>query len=105
MWRTIVLVPLFLSVGCAARPVTPVAISQPGDSAMDCAALDAAFVHANATAASYAKRDADLETKNVVGAIIIGAPGIDLTREEQIQARAWVDRARYLSQLKSRKGC
>lgn len=96
---------LLVAAGCAARVVTPVSMSQPSDATLDCAALDGAIAQANTNAGSYAKRDADLETKNAVGAILIGAPAIDLTREEQIQHRAWLDRARYLSQLRVQKRC
>lgn len=90
---------------CPARQITPIALSQPGDAAMDCAALDRAIESTARQAAEMAKLDTELERRNVVGAILFGAPAIDLTREEQIQYRALADRTRHLSTLKAQKPC
>lgn len=90
---------------CAARPVTPVAMSQPGDAALDCAALSREIEGTARRAAEMARLDQELERRNVVGAILFGAPAIDLTREEQIQFRALADRTRHLTNLKAQKSC
>lgn len=91
--------------GCAARPVIPIAMSQPGDAALDCAALDRAIEATARRAAEMARLDRDLEQRNVIGAILFGAPAIDLTREEQIQYRALADRTRHLTILKAQNRC
>lgn len=90
---------------CPARQITPVALSQPGDAAMDCAALDRAIEATARQAAEMAKLDTELERRNIVGGILVGAPAIDLTREEQVQYRALADRTRHLTLLKAQKPC
>ena len=90
---------------CAARPVTPIALSQPGDAALDCAGLDREIASLGEQAVAMGARDRELERRNVIGAILFGAPAIDLTREEQIQFRAMQDRARHLADMKARKPC
>lgn len=95
----------FLLAACPARQITPTALTQPGDAAMDCGALDRAIEATARQAAEMARLDTELERRNIVGAILIGAPAIDLTREEQIQYRALADRTRHLSALKAQKQC
>ena len=96
---------VLLLAACAARHVTPVAMSQPADAALDCPALEREIDATARQAAEMARLDRELEQRNVVGAILFGAPAVDLTREEQIQYRALVDRTRYLTQLKAQKSC
>lgn len=105
MHHGVALAAALLMAGCAARPVLPIALSQPGDAEMTCAALEREIEATAARAAEMARLDRDLERRNVVGAILFGAPAIDLTREEQIQYRALVDRTRHLSQMKARRPC
>ena len=105
MRTTMLCLALLALSSCAARPVTPIAMSQPGDAALDCAALDREIDATARRAAEMARLDQELERRNVVGAILFGAPAIDLTREEQIQYRALADRTRHLTNLKAQKPC
>jgi hypothetical protein len=100
-----------LLLGCAARTVRPVAMSQPGDATLSCAAIDAQMANNATAAADFLHRDQQLEGRNAaaVGAsLLIGLPAValmDLTREEQIQFRALSDRNQHLQSLKDTKPC
>ncbi|HEY2835089.1 MAG TPA: hypothetical protein VGI89_00875 [Rhizomicrobium sp.] len=99
--------------GCAARTVVPVQMAQAGDEALDCAALGREIAENEKAAAIFIKQDKRVEqantAKNVGGAI----PGLglflvlstDLSNEEQIKARALIDRDERLRFLAKRKGC
>ena len=107
-WR---LAALLLLAGCAARPVTPVQMAQPGDSGLDCGALDTQ-IKANAIkAAELLGKDKEVEDANtgkvIASFIFSGLIGlsVDLTREEQIVMRSLQDRNQRLDALSRQKGC
>jgi hypothetical protein len=98
---------------CAAREVTPVAMSQPGDDALSCDAL-AQQIAANETArAVYIRKDKDVENGNIAKGVGSAAPFVgpliagstDLSNEEQVKARALADRNQQLTYLSKQKGC
>ena len=100
-----------LSGGCAARVVVPVAVSQPGDPALDCAQITTEMRANRAAAERYALADKRLEQSNVaagVASAVVGWPALlamDLTREEQIQVRALADRNARLEAMGQGKEC
>lgn len=114
MFRKIVLAVWALSLaGCAAREVTPVAMSQPGDDALTCDALNAQIAANSASQAAYEKKDKQVENANVAKGVGGAAPFVgpiiaastDLSNEEQVKARALADRDEQLKYLAKRKGC
>jgi hypothetical protein len=98
-------------VGCAARPVTPVAISQPGDATLTCAGIDTARRDNALRAAELLKRDREVESANtgkMIAAVVFSgwiAMSIDLSREEQITMRSLLDRNTRLDDLARENGC
>ena len=110
--RAAVLCCLFVCA-CAAREVTPVAMSQAGDDQLGCAEIDQQ-IKANAeTETGLIGQDKKVEQANVaknVGAMIpyVGialVASTDLSNSEQVRARALADRNQELSYLSSKKGC
>jgi len=101
---------LFVSA-CAARPVTPVALSQPGDATANCAVLDEQIKRNAVVAAEMLGKDKQVEDANtgkVIASLVFGilvGLSIDLTREEQIMMRSLQDRNQYLQSLSRGKGC
>jgi hypothetical protein len=99
--------------GCAARTVVPVQMAQPGDEALDCAALDREISDNQKAAAVFIKKDRQVEQANTaktVGGVIPGLGLIlvlstDLSNEEQVKARALIDRDERLRFLSKQKGC
>jgi hypothetical protein len=99
--------------GCAAREVIPVAMAQPGDSALNCADLKKQIADDSAAQAAYQRKDKQVEANNVaknVGAVIPFAglallASTDLSNEEQVKARALADRIERLQYLAKQKGC
>ena len=99
--------------GCAARQVTPVAISQPGDAELTCNSLKQQIADASAAEAAYRHKDKQVESGNAVktagSAIPVAglflAGSIDLSNEEQVKARALADRIERLAFLAKQKGC
>jgi len=99
--------------GCAARTVIPVAMTQPGDEALDCTALTRELAANEAAAARFLHQDRKVEQANTarnVGSVIPGVGlllvlSTDLSNEEQIKARALVDRDEQLRFLAKRKQC
>jgi hypothetical protein len=104
---------LFCLFGCAAREVTPIAISQPGDEQLSCDALKQQIADNSAAEAVYRRKDKQVESGNtaktagaaipVAGLFIAGS--IDLSNEEQVKARALADRIEQLQFLAKQKGC
>ena len=100
-------------MGCAARNVVPVQMAQPGDEALDCAALDREIASNEAAAATFLHKDKQVEQANTarnVGGVIPGlglllVMSTDLSNEEQIKARALIDRDERLRFLVKRKQC
>jgi len=99
--------------GCAARQVTPIAMSQPGDDALTCDQLGAQMAANGVSEADYRKQDKQVENGNIakgigsaapfVGPIIAGST--DLSNEEQVKARSLADRNEQLKYLAKQKGC
>jgi hypothetical protein len=99
--------------GCAARDVTPVAMSQPGDEALSCDALNAQIAANTTSEAAYEKKDKQVENANVAKGVGGAAPFVgpiiaastDLSNEEQVKARALSDRNQQLTYLAKHRGC
>lgn len=99
--------------GCAARNVVPVQMAQAGDEAMDCAALNREIASNEVAAAAFLHKDKQVEQANTarnVGSVIPGlglllVMSTDLSNEEQIKARALIDRDERLRFLAKRKQC
>ncbi len=99
--------------GCAPRPVTPVAMVQPGDDAMGCAAIAAESEANRSRAAALLGQDAEVARGNVARGIATAIPfgglaaaaSMDLSNAEQVQARALLDRNQRLDLLARDKGC
>lgn len=96
---------------CAARVVTPVAISQPSDASLTCDALDTARRDNALRAAEMLKRDQEVDSANtgkMIAAVVFSgliAMSLDLSREEQIVMRSLLDRNARLDDLARAKGC
>lgn len=99
--------------GCAAKDVTPVRMAQPGDENLSCPALKQQIAANRAAAAELLKKDKQVEEENVaknVGGVIPGLgllliASTDLSNEEQVKARALIDRDERLAYLVRQKGC
>lgn len=99
--------------GCAAKTVVPVQMAQPGDEALDCTALDREIADNEKAASVFIKQDKRAEQANTaknVGGVIPGLGlllvlSTDLSNEEQIKARALIDRDERLRNLSKQKGC
>ena len=99
--------------GCAAREFTAVAMTQPGDDQLTCAALKQQIADNSAAEAKFQSADKEVEQANVakgigsaipyVGIAIAGST--DLSNEEQVKARALADRNQQLAYLAKQKGC
>ena len=105
----------FCLASCAARPVTPVAMSQPGDDQLSCPAL-MEQIKANQSAATEFLRskegvDQANTAKAVTGVVLFGPIGLlvmnsaDYSSEEQVKARSLEDRNERLTFLTKNKGC
>jgi len=98
---------------CAAKTVTPVRISQQGDGELSCSDLHQQIAENRLEAEKYFRKDKQVEdqnvAKNVAGAIpVVGlftVASTDLSNEEQVKARALVDRGEHLAYLAKQKGC
>ena len=111
--RCLVAAVLLCLCGCAARTVTPVSMSQAGDEALTCPELQQKIADNDAAASALLVKDKQVERTNVVKGvgsavpyigILIGA-STDLSNEEQIKARALIDRNEWLTSLSKKKGC
>jgi hypothetical protein len=88
-------------------------MTQAGDEGLDCAALQQQIAANNQAAAELLHKDKQVEQANVaknVGGVIPGlglllVASTDLSNEEQIKARALIDRDEQLKYLAARKGC
>src|SRR5262249_25501207 len=99
---------------CAARPVSPIAMRQSGDEQLSCADLAQQRSANRAAAEQLFRDDRDVESnnvaKNVVGGLL-GPVGLllagssDLSNEEQVKARALIDRNDHLVYLARKKAC
>lgn len=99
--------------GCAARDVTPVRISQPGDDLLSCTDLQQQLATNRSAAETFLRDDKKVEAANTMKAIGGALPWVgifisaseDLSNEEQIKGRALVDRDERLRFLVERKHC
>jgi hypothetical protein len=99
--------------GCAAKNVIPVQMTQPGDETLDCAALGRQTADNEAAAAIFLRKDKQVEQANAAKGVGSAIPGLglllvlstDLSNEEQIKARALIDRDERLRFLSKQKGC
>jgi len=103
---------LFLCLAaCAARQVTPIAMSQTNDDRLSCSELAQQIASNQATAVELLQADKRVEqgnTAKIVASVVFSgwiALSIDLSNEEQIKMRSLVDRNDVLQQLSSQKGC
>lgn len=111
--KSLLLACVLLLCGCAARQVTPIAMSQPGDDALTCDTLSSQIAANDIAEADYRKQDKQVENGNIakgigsatpfVGPIIAGST--DLSNEEQVKARSLADRNEQLKYLAKQKGC
>src|SRR6266446_5645234 len=77
---------------CAARSVTPLAMTQPGDDQLDCSQIDDEIKRNQAAANDLLQRDKSVETGNVAKGVLLGggllaAMVMDLSNAEQVNAR------------------
>lgn len=105
----LLLVPLLW--GCAARDVTPISMTQPGDDGLSCGEIRRQISANQDEAAVLLEKNQSVDRLNaakVVGSIVLSgwiALSIDLSREEQIKMRALADRNENLAHLAVKKGC
>jgi hypothetical protein len=99
--------------GCAAREVTPIRMAQPGDESLDCAALNQQIADNRAAVENFVKKDKRVEDGNTAKGIASAMPWVgllavastDLSNEEQVKARALIDRDERLAFLAKQRGC
>jgi hypothetical protein len=99
--------------GCAAKQVTPVQMTQPGDAQLDCPALKQQIAANQAAAEDFIRKDKQVENENIARGVgsaipvfgILLAMSYDLSNEEQVKARALADRNEELTYLAKQKGC
>jgi hypothetical protein len=114
MFRNSILLAVALCLcACAARPVSSIAMSQPGDDALSCDALAQQIADNKTAEAIYIRKDKDVENGNIAkgvgsavpfaGPLIAGST--DLSNEEQVKARSLADRNQQLAYLAKQKGC
>jgi hypothetical protein len=93
--------------------VKPVSMTAAGDESLDCPALQQQIAQHEAAARDFLVKDKQVERANTakVAASAIPYLGIlitastDMSNEEQVKARALVDRNEWLTLLAKRKGC
>jgi len=96
---------------CAARQVTPVAMTQPTDDRLTCSAIDQEMKSNQAAAAELLQKNNEVDQANVakvVASVVLSgwiAFTVDLSNEEKIKMRALADRNEALALLKTKKGC
>jgi hypothetical protein len=96
---------------CAARPVSPVAISQSTDDQLTCSELDQQIKSNQLAAVELLHKNKEVQEANttkVVASVVFSAwiaLSIDLSHEEQIKMRALSDRNEELQRLKRQKRC
>jgi hypothetical protein len=104
---------LFALGGCAAKTVVPVRMAQPGDEALGCSDIRRQIADNAVAAAIFIKQDARVQNTNTVKTIGSALPWVgllamasnDFSNEEQIKARALIDREERLTQLARHKNC
>ena len=104
---------LICLTGCAAKNVVPVQMTQSGDESLDCAALSKQIAANQAAAADFVHKNHQVEQANVAKGIGGAIPYVgilimlssDLSNQEQIKARALIDRDEQLGFLAKQRGC
>ena len=100
-----------LAAACEARQVTPVPLSQPGDTALTCEQIAAEIAGNEAEAIRLVGADSDVTTDNallaVTGTVLFWPAlfALDVSSAEQIQFRALRDRNTNLARLQQDRGC
>lgn len=98
---------------CAAKQVDPVSMVQPGDAHLTCAEIKRQIAANGVAVGKLLREDMAVENQNTaksigsvvpVAGIFIGA-STDLSNEEQIKARALLDRNEHLNFLIAKNGC
>jgi len=85
-------------------------MSEPGDEALSCAQLDEKIHQNQQEALKFASRakgvEADNDTYKIATVFVsLAVIGVDLSKEDQIKARALRDRNEYLLYLRGEKKC
>ncbi len=93
----------FCLAACAAREVTPVAMSQDGDEQLSCAELNKQCAANVQDINQLLKRDKAVERTNVVAGVLPLPMLMDFSNEEQVKARALLDRNERLNYLIKKK--
>jgi hypothetical protein len=99
--------------GCAAREVTPVRITQPGDDSLTCSEMREQISTNQSEEARLLAKDKTVERGNAAKAVGSAIPYVglaiaaqaDLSNEEQVKARALADRDDWLKLVARKKGC
>ena len=102
-----------LLAACAARDVTPMRLSQDGDAALGCAEISRQMRDNRTAAAKFLKDDRLVEQRNtaltVIGFLpwagLLTATMTNLSNQDQIRARALIDREERLIYLAKQKEC
>jgi len=98
-------------LSCAARQVTPVAMTQPTDDRLTCSQIDQEMKSNQAAAAVLLQQNKEVDQANaakVVASVVLSgwiALTIDLSNVEKIKMRALADRNEALALLKKAKRC
>jgi len=112
--RTLYVIFLILNIcGCTAKQVVPVSMVQPGDDHLTCADLKRQIAANDAAADKLLRDDKAVENRNLAKNVGGAVPGIgiflaastDLSNEEQVNARALLDRNERLRFLVTKNGC
>ena len=110
--RLVAIVALTLTLAdCAARQVTPVAMTQPTDDRLTCSEIDQEMKSNQDAAAELLQKNKEVDQANaakVVASVVLSgwiALTVDLSKEEQIKMRALADRNEALALLKTKKRC
>jgi hypothetical protein len=98
---------------CAAKTVTPVAMSQPDDEQLSCAQLQQQLADNGQTETKLNGEDKKVAQANIAKNVLAATPYVgilfaastDLSNSEQVRARALADRNQELQFLLKKKGC
>lgn len=90
--------------GCQGRQANPVSMVRANDDQLNCGELNTEVSANNSQIRQLSGQDEDVETGNVVAAIVFPF-AIDLSSKEQIEMRALIDRNRHLTRLRKARDC
>lgn len=102
-----------VAAGCAAKQYTAMPMTQPGDDQLTCSQLQQQIADNEKAAGVLVKKDKAVEDGNAAKTVlsatpfigILSAMAVDLSNEEQVKARAIIDRNERLTYLAKQKGC